>query len=99
MVETPSSRQARMTRMAISPRFATRSRRNGGVIARLSVCKDTRRSERDVAVLLRRHGLSLVLQHRERSGHPRARLGGKDHLVDVPASRRDVRVRKALLVL
>src|SRR2546426_4470994 len=67
----PSSRQARMTRTAISPRFATRMRLKSG------------RSERDVAMLLGRVPVALVLQHLERADEARAGVGGLDDLVDV----------------
>src|SRR5437763_16066736 len=72
----PSSRHARMTRTAISPRLATRTRRKGGPAARPG-------SERDVAMLLRRVPVALVLQHLERADEPRTRLLGRDDLVDV----------------
>src|SRR5437867_10768491 len=67
----PSSRQARITRTAISPRLATSTRRKSG------------RSEGDVAMLLRRVLVALVLQHLERADEPRAGVLGLDHLVDV----------------
>src|SRR2546426_7043524 len=70
----PSSRQARMTRTAISPRFATRIRLKSGPEAR---------SERDVAMLLGRVPVALVLQHLERPDQARARVGGLEDLVDV----------------
>src|SRR5581483_4968889 len=41
-------------------------------------------SERDVAVLARRHRLALGGQDAERPHEPRSRLGGLDHVVDVP---------------
>src|SRR5438552_4498024 len=68
----PSSRQARMTRTAISPRFATRTRRKSGAA-----------SERDVAMLPGRVLLALVLQDLERADDFRARVLGLDDLVDV----------------
>src|SRR6059036_2867676 len=70
----PSSRQARMTRTAISPRFATRMR-----------LKSARKagSEWNVAMLLGRVPVALVLQHRERADETRAGVGGLDDLVDV----------------
>src|SRR5436305_12730081 len=67
----PSSRQARMTRTAISPRFATRMRVKRG------------RSEWDVAMFLGRVPVALVLQHLERADQARARAGGLEDLVDV----------------
>src|SRR5947199_8944685 len=67
----PSSRQARMTRTAISPRFATRMRVKGG------------RSEWDVAMLLGRVPVALVLQHLERADQARAGVGWLDDVVDV----------------
>src|SRR2546429_6975350 len=70
----PSSRQARMTRTAISPRFATRMRLKGGREAR---------SEWNVAMLLGRVPVALVLQHLERADQARARVGRLEDLVDV----------------
>src|SRR3989442_14069250 len=67
----PSSRQARMTRTAISPRFATRMRVKGG------------RSEWDVAMFLGRVPVALVLQHLEGADQARAGIDGLDDLVDV----------------
>src|SRR2546422_11754137 len=67
----PSSRRARLPRPAISPRWATSTRRKSG------------RSERDVAMLLRRVLVALVLQHLERPDESRAGVLGLDHLVDV----------------
>src|SRR5579885_1534532 len=67
----PRSRSARMTRTAISPRLATSTRRKSG------------RSERDVAMLLRRVLVALVLQHPQRADQPRARVLGQDDRVDV----------------
>src|SRR5262247_1843387 len=67
----PSSRHARMIRTAISPRFATRTRRKSGL------------SEGDVAMLLRRVLLALVLQDLERTDEFRSRLVRLDDLVDV----------------
>src|SRR5436190_5636312 len=66
----PSSRHARMTRTAISPRFATSTRRKSGL-------------EGDVAMLLRRILLALVLQDLERADDFRSRVLGLDDLVDV----------------
>src|SRR2546422_9335435 len=70
----PSSRQARMTRTAISPRFATRMRLKSGREAG---------SEWNVAMLLGRVPVALVLQHLERADEARTRVGGLDDLVDV----------------
>src|SRR5947199_7818010 len=70
----PSSRQARMTRTAISPRFATRMRRNSGREAG---------SEWNIAMLLGRVPVALVLQHLERPDEARSRVDGLDDLVDV----------------
>src|SRR5439155_7791495 len=72
----PSSRHARMTRTAISPRLATRTRRKGGPAARPG-------SERDVAMLLRRVPVALVLVHLERPDETGARVLWRDDLVDV----------------
>src|SRR5437867_5111471 len=68
----PSSRQARMTRTAISPRFATRTRRKSGAA-----------SERDVAMLLGRVLLALVLEDLERADDLRSGFVRLDDLVDV----------------
>src|SRR6478672_8567108 len=89
----PRSRQARMMRTAISPRLATRTRRNG-----LSLRKDRSGSERDVAMLLPRVGVALVGEDLEGADEPRPRLAREDHLVDVAARRCDVGVREFLLV-
>src|SRR6185503_16401487 len=70
----PSSRSARITRTAISPRLATRTRRNGGFWVE---------SERDVAMLLRRVLVALVREHLERADETGARVLGADDLVDV----------------
>src|SRR5581483_7807159 len=88
----PSSRQARITRTAISPRFATstRRKRRGAVPGR---------SERDVAMLLGRVLVALVLQHLERGDEARAGVLGLDDLVDVAELRRLERVREPLTVL
>src|SRR5438876_12094544 len=67
----PSSRQARMTRTAISPRFATRMLVKGG------------RSEWDVVMFLGRVAVALVLQHLERADQARAGVGGVEDLVVV----------------
>src|SRR5437867_2486919 len=79
----PSSRQARMTRTAISPRFATRMR-----------LKSARKagSEWNIAMLLGRVPVALVLQHLERADEARAGVGGLDDLVDVAELGRLVRV-------
>src|SRR6266513_5689999 len=74
----------RATRIAISPRFAISTRRN----MRL------RRSERDVAVLLRRSRLAFRAQRVERIDDPRSCLSRLDHVVEVPHPGRDVRVRE-----
>src|SRR3990172_12568897 len=67
----PSSRQARITLTAISPRLATSTRRKSG------------RSGRDVAMLLGRVPVALVLQHLEGAEEARAGVLGLDDLVDV----------------
>src|SRR5829696_6005949 len=98
-----------MIRTAISPRFAMRSRRNGGPT--VSLRKDvsptagpawpsragtvaTRGSERDVAMLLSRVRVPLRLQHLERADDLGPRLRRTDHVVDVAAARGDVWVRE-----
>src|SRR2546430_10342222 len=82
------ARAVRATRIAISPRFAISTRRN----MRL------RRSERDVAVLLRRSRLAFRAQHGERIDDPRSCFSRLDHVVEVPHPGRDVRVREAVPV-
>src|SRR5215213_1427264 len=57
------------------------------------------KSEWDVPVLLRRVGVALVFEERERAYELRARLRGLDYLVDEAALGRDVRVRELLLEL
>src|SRR3990172_513095 len=88
-----------MIRTAISPRLATRTRRNGGPPAS-SLRKDgtIAVSERDVAMLLPRVRVALVSQHLEGPDDPRPRLGRTDYVVDVAAGRGDVRVVDLLLV-
>src|SRR5262245_64841848 len=86
----PSSRSARITRTAISPRLATRTRRNGGF---------SEDSERDVAMLLRRVLVALVGEHLERGDETRARVLGLDDLVDVAELGRLERVGELLTVV
>src|SRR4051794_27304343 len=77
----PSSRQARSTRTAISPRFATSTRRKIDAAEPPGVGGGE--SERDVAMLLRRVLLALVLEDLERADDLRSRLLRLDDLVDV----------------
>src|SRR5262245_1411446 len=91
----PRSRQARMIRTAISPRFAISTRSNGGS----SLRKDELASERDVAMLLRRIRLALARQHLEGADEAGPRLGRPDHVVDVPATRRDPGIGELGLVV
>src|SRR5689334_9903964 len=87
----PRSRHARITRTAISPRFATSTRRkSGGSVT----C-----SERDVAMLLRRVPVALVLEHLERADETRAGVLRLDDLVDVAELRGLVRVGEGPPVL
>src|SRR2546426_6021700 len=79
-----------MTRTAISPRFATRMRLKSGREAG---------SEWDVAMLLGRVPVALVLQHLERADQARARVGGLDDLVDVAELGGHVRVGEGVPVL
>src|SRR5437870_13655366 len=88
MVRIPISRAVRATRIAISPRFAIKSRRN--------ICSS---SERDVAVLLRRSALSFRSEDGERVNHAGPRFRGFDHVVEVSHPGGDVWVRKAIAVL
>src|SRR5689334_2534169 len=87
-----------MIRTAISPRFAIRTRANGRPTAGLSLRKDEAASERDVGMLLPRIGLPLVGQDLQGTDQPRSGLGRLDHLVDVAAGRRDVRVGELRLI-
>src|SRR5689334_10208306 len=79
-----------MMRTAISPRFATSTRRKSG---RAPL------SERDVAMLLRRVLVALVLEHLERADDLRARVLGLDDLVDVAELRGLERVRERAAVI
>src|SRR5437867_8375147 len=79
-----------MTRTAISPRFATRTRRKSGRGAR---------SEGDVAMLLGRVPVALVREHLERADQPGARVLGTDDIVDVAELCRLVRVGEGAPVL
>src|SRR6266705_3683325 len=87
MVRIPISRAVRATRIAISPRFAIKSRRN----IRAS-------SERNVGVFLRRPGLSFRPEDRERVDHAGPRLLRFDHIVEVSHTRSDVWVREAIAI-
>src|SRR5436190_14640217 len=104
----PSSWQARMIRTAISPRFATRTRRNGGPAASTSstgpvasLCKDgplvlaAASLEGDVPMLLSGIGVALVGQHLEGPDDPGPRLHGPDHVIDVAPAGGDIGVREA----
>src|SRR5512142_3174618 len=84
----PRSRHARMTRTAISPRFAMRTFSNGVPV--------TTRSERDVAVLAARVRVAFPRERAQRRDELRPRLVRLDDVVDVPARCRDVRVRETL---
>src|SRR5437588_1559991 len=91
------SRRVRAMRTAISPRFAIRTRANGRW--RLSLRTDTKRLQRDVAVLLGGQGRTLALQPAQPGGKPGARPRRHDHFVDISARRGDVRVGESLLIL
>src|SRR6185503_20746056 len=105
----PISRSVRITRIAISPRFATSTLWIGRAGTALWDFGDARGdlgvmrcglpSERNVAVLLRRQRLPLVRQHAERADQSRTRLLGLDHVVEIAEPRRDVRIRELLVVL
>src|SRR5438094_10262319 len=77
----PISRAVRATRIAISPRFAIRSRRNIGSP-----------SQRDVAVLLGRPALSFRAEDREGAHHTRPGLGRFSDAREDAYPRRHVRV-------
>src|SRR2546425_2418544 len=79
----PISRAVRATRIAISPRLAIRSRRN-----------IRSPSQRDVAVLLRRTGLSLRSEDGEGVDHARPSLRWFDDVIEVAHPRGNVRVRE-----
>src|SRR5262245_8086058 len=81
----PMRRAVRITRQAISPRFAIRIFLN--------------MSERDIRVLAPRVRELLVLQHRERPADPPTRLARHDNVVDVAAVSGDERVGELLSVL
>src|SRR5690606_32003504 len=94
-----------MTRSAISPRFAIRTRRNGGALitpARPSSRRAGRLSRRssqgNVAVLARRIAVPLPRAERERPDQRGARLVRQDHVVDVAVGGREVGVVEPLLV-
>src|SRR3990170_4669541 len=80
MVRSPISLAPRITRTAISPRFATRTESMAGIL------------ERDVPVLLGRERHSLGPQHVESLDQSLAGLAGLDHLVDEAALGGDVGV-------
>src|SRR5262245_31591816 len=79
-VAIPSSRHARMTRTAISPRFAIRTFTTPIVIVRTASMGRGRGPElqRNVAVLLRWILVSLRLESRQGRDQLRARLAGVD---------------------
>src|SRR5438093_4541968 len=85
MQRIPISRAVRATRIAISPRFAIRSRRN-----------IRSPSQRDVAVLLRRPGFSLRAGDREGVNHTRSGLRRFDDVIEVAHPRGDVWVREPI---
>src|SRR2546425_4864633 len=84
----PISRAVRATRIAISPRFAIRSRRNIGSP-----------SQRDVPVFLGRSGLPLRAQHGERVDDAWPGLRRLDHVVQVAHAGGDVRVCESIAIL
>src|SRR5438552_15498383 len=84
----PISSAVRATRIAISPRFAIRSRRNIGSP-----------SQRDVPVFLGRSGLPLRAQHGERVDDAWPGLRRLDHVVQVAHAGGDVRVCDSLAIL
>src|SRR3989440_11448931 len=88
MQRIPISRAVRATRIAISPRFAMRSRRN-----------IRSPSQRDIAVLLRRPGLSLRSEDGEAVNHTSAGLRRFDDVIEVAHPRCNVRVREPIPIL
>src|SRR5271167_2184370 len=95
-VLNPSSRQARITRTAISPRLAIRTLANTSEL--LSAARG-RPLQRDVAVLLGGIAVALALERIERTDQPRACLPRIDDVVDVAPPRRDIGVRELLPIL
>src|SRR5213594_586261 len=85
MQRIPISRAVRATRIAISPRFAMRSRRN-----------IRSPSQRDIAVLLRRPGLSLRAEDGEGVDHAGPGLCRFDDVIEVAHPRGNVRVREPI---
>src|SRR2546422_5229375 len=85
MQRIPISRAVRATRLAISPRFAMRSRRN-----------IRSPSQRDIAVLLLRPGLSLRAENGKGVDHAGPRLRRLDDVIEVAHPRGDVRVREPI---
>src|SRR5689334_23804544 len=83
----PISRQARITRSAISPRLATRILVN---IAPL---------EGDVAVFLRRIAIALRAERVERVDQTGSRVARIDDVVEVAATGRDVRMGEHAAIL
>src|SRR6266446_7353721 len=94
----PSSRQARATRTAISPRLAISTRRSGFGFD-MGTTGPLARSERNVPVLLRRVLVALVLENFERADEPRPCLLGCDDLVDVAELGGHERVREGLAIV
>src|SRR5512143_4052314 len=86
---TPSSRQARMTRNAISPRLAMSTFLN------ISACA----SEWNVPVLLRRVPVPLRAQRFQGVDQPWTRVARIDDVIDVAATGRDVRMRELRAIL
>src|SRR5436309_6663127 len=84
----PISRAVRATRIAISLRFAIRSRRN-----------IRSPSQRDIAVLLRRPGLSFRGEDGEGVDHARPGLRRFDDVIEVAHPRGDVWVREPIPIL
>src|SRR3989454_3371103 len=85
MQRIPISRAVRATRIAISPRFAMRSRRN-----------IRSPSQRYIAVLLRRPGLSLRAEDGEGVDHAGPGLRRLDDVIEVAHPRGNVRVREPI---
>src|SRR4051812_17293463 len=88
-LSSPASRIPRMTRTAISPRFATRMR----------LIEFGMGLEGDISVLFGRVLIAFVLDHLERGNQLWSGLRRYDNLVDVPTRRRHIRVSQALSIL
>src|SRR4051812_41520698 len=93
----PISRQARITRRAISPRFAIRTFLN--IKSRSLALLGMTPSQRDVPVLLGRVLVPLVTQRLERVDQAGASVARIDDVDHIAAGSRHVWIRELLRVL